>query len=105
MLKSYYLGNPNRVHLTSVRTSLQGVSQTIDDAVGTAQLCDKDMQPLGDPIDFEPLATPGDYEAVFPVDHVALVKGQFVNILIILDGGVNLQYRGVINAKVQENIE
>ncbi len=77
----------------------------LNDAIGTATLRDKNNQSLpgGGPISLTYVpASQGQYQAIFP-STVPTVVGQFVSILIELNGGVNLVYRGIINARVMEN--
>jgi hypothetical protein len=45
----------------------------------------------------------GEYEVIFP-DNVPVQVGHFVNVLILLDGGANLQYRGIVQARVKEQL-
>lgn len=99
-LASIFVMSTNRLHLFNVRSQLEG-GGSIDNAAGTAQLLDKGGVAISDPVALAPLGV-GEYEAIFDVDPT-IQKGQFVDVLIQLDGGPSLKYQGVIHAKAVEN--
>lgn len=103
-LRSFYYKNTNRLHITNARSQIDG-GGVLSNVPGTAQVLDKDMNVIvgQDPVVLVALAAPGEYEALFPPD-VPVTLGQFVNILILIEGGPDLKYRGVITAKVIENV-
>lgn len=106
-VQAFYYANTNRLHITNTRSRLAG-GGILNGAVGTAQILDKDQNAIvgQDPIVLAAVAgEQGGYEAIFPVTVPPLAKKQFLNILVLLEGGPNLKYRGIIEAKVVENVQ
>lgn len=103
-LQAWYYLNTNTLVIKNARSQLAG-GGILNGLVGTAQVMDRNLVPVANggpvPVDYVP-ASQGEYRAVFS-PSVAVPVGQFVKVLVLLSGGVNLTYRGVVEARVVEN--
>lgn len=98
----YYL-NTNVLLIKNARSQLAG-GGILNGLTGTAVVQDKSgvVVANGGPVAVTYLAgSQGGYQAIFSA-LIAVPPGQFVRILVNLDGGANLTYRKVLNARVVE---
>lgn len=104
-VQAWYYLNTNILVLKNARSQAAG-GGILNGLTGTAQVLDKAGVPVanGGPVALTYVAaSQGHYEAAFS-SAIAVPVGQFLRILVLLTGGVNLVYRGIVEARVQEHV-
>lgn len=101
VVKAFYYLNTNVLKLKNVRSNKVG-GGILNAASGTAEVLDKAFASIANGGPYAIAYTPnsqGEYTVSFP-STITVPVGKFVNIEVLVNGGVGLTYRGVIEARV-----